>query len=238
MNSDENNPRLLGAAFLLQAVGSLVSGLFLLEPLIVPGNIIAIMTNFSSNALQVRANIVGEMITAFGIVMLGSLLYVTLKKQNGKIALVALGLYLMEANLLAVSRIATFSLLRISQESVIAGHPEYLLALGNMLFEFQEFGYTLLMLPFALGATMFYYLFYKSGFLPRGLSVFGLIAASLALIGTSLSLLGFDLPLIVYAIAFFPNLPFELGTGLWLIIKGTRDGSETKQQDTPVKIPK
>jgi hypothetical protein len=238
MNADKNTPRLLGAAFLLQAIGSLVSGLFLLEPLIVPGNIIDSMTNISNNALQVRVNIVGEMITAFGIVMLGSLLYVTLKKQNGKIALVALGLYLMEANLLAVSRIATFSLLRISQESVIAGHPEYLLAVGNMLYEFQEFGYTLLMLPFALGATMFYYLFYKSGFLPRGLSVFGLIAAPLALLGTLLSLLGFDLPLIVYAIVFFPNLPFELGTGLWLMIKGTRDGSETKQQDTRVEIPK
>jgi len=35
MNSDKNTPRLLGAAFLLQAVASLVSGLILLQPLIV-----------------------------------------------------------------------------------------------------------------------------------------------------------------------------------------------------------
>ena len=114
MNTDKNTPRLLGAAFVLQAVASLLSGLILFQPLIVSGNIIDSMTNISNNALQMRASIVVEMITAIGIVMLGSLLFVTLKKQNGKIALVALGLYLIEAALLAASRIEAFSLLRIS----------------------------------------------------------------------------------------------------------------------------
>jgi hypothetical protein len=80
------------------------------------------------------------------------------------------------------------------------------------------------MLPFALGATLFYYLFFKSGYIPRVLSLWGLIAASLALIGTPFVLLGYDVPLVV----FLPNLPFELGTGVWLMVKGIRDGSETK----------
>jgi hypothetical protein len=60
-------------AFLIQAVGSFVSGAILLEPLMVKGNIIITMTNFANNVFQVRAGIVGEMITALGIVMLGSL---------------------------------------------------------------------------------------------------------------------------------------------------------------------
>jgi len=219
MNSDKNTPRLLGAAFLLQAVASLVSGLIApVSFLIVSGNIIDNMTNIANNALQMRASIVLDMITAIGIVMLGSLLYVTLNKQNGKIALIALGLYVMEATILAASRIPAFSLLRISQESVIAGHPAYLQTLGNLFYESQSFGYELHMLPFALGATMFYYLFYKSGFLPRGLSLLGLIAAPLALIGTLFVLLGYDVPFVV----FFPNLPFELGVGLWLMVKGIR----------------
>ncbi len=222
MNSDKNTPKLLGAAFLLQAVASLVST-FILTPLIVPGNIIDSMTNISNNALQMRASIVGEMITAIGIVILGVLLYITLKKQNMKIALVALGLYLIEAALLAASRIAAFSLLRISQESVIAGHPAYLQTLGNLFYESQSFGYDLHMLPFALGATLFYYLFFKSGFLPRVLSLWGLIAALLALIGTPFVLLGYDVPMVV----FIPNLPFDLAIGLWLMVKGIRDGSET-----------
>jgi hypothetical protein len=80
------------------------------------------------------------------------------------------------------------------------------------------------MLPFALGATMFYYLFYKSGYIPRALSLFGLIAASLAVIGTPFLLLGYDVPIVV----FIPNLPFELAIGVWFLVKGIKDGSETK----------
>jgi hypothetical protein len=222
MNSDRNTARLLGVAFLIQAVASAISGLLLLEPLIVPGNIVDSMTNIANHTLQMRASIVVEMITAMGIVMLGSLLYVTLRAQNGQVALVALGLYLLEAALLAASRIPAFSLLRTSQESVLAGHPAYMQALGNLFYESQSFGYDLHMLPFGLGATLFYYLFYRSGLLPRVLSLWGLIAAPLALAGTLLVLLGYDVPLVL----FLPNLPFELTMGVWLIVKGTRNAPE------------
>jgi len=224
MNPDGNTPRFLGAAFLLQAVASLVSGLILLQPLMVPGDITASMTNIADNPLQMRASIVVEMVTAMGIVMLGALLYMTLKKQSMNVALVALGLYLIEAGLLAASRMPAFALLRISQESVVAGRPDYLQTLGNLFLEAQDFGYSLHMLPFALGATLFYYLFFKSRFIPWLLSVWGLIAASLAFIGTLLALFGYDVPIVV----FLPNLPFELTIGVWLMVKGIGDGSETK----------
>lgn len=212
---DKNTPRFLGAAFLLQAIASLVST-FLLTPLIVPGNITASMTNIANYPTQMRASIVGEMIAIMGIVMLGALLYLTLKKQNRKIALVALGLYLVTGAIIAVSRIAAFALLHISQESVLAGHPAYLQTLGNLFYELQEFGYFLHMLPYTLGATLFYYLFYKSSYLPRFLAFWGLIAAPLAFIGSLFDHLGIAIPMIV----FLPNLPFDLGVGVWLIAKG------------------
>ena len=223
MSSGKNTPRLLGAAFLLQAVASLV-GYSLLDPLIVSGDIIASMTKISNNALQMRASIVGEMITAIGIVMLGSLLFVTLKKVNMEIALVALGLRLVEAALLAASRIPAFSLLRTSQESVIAGHPTYLQTLGGLFYESQEFAYSLNMLLFSLGATLFYYLFFKSGYIPRALALFGLIAAPVAVIGTLGELFGIDVPMVIFA----PNFPFEIAIGLWLMVKGIKDSPVTK----------
>ena len=109
MKLDKNISRFLGAAFLFQAIAALVWTI-LLGSLIVPGNITASMTNISNNALQMQASIVVTMFTAIGIFILGVLLYVTLKKQNKIIALVALGLYLIEATILAVSRILAFSL--------------------------------------------------------------------------------------------------------------------------------
>ena len=62
--------------------------------------------------------------------------------------------------------------------------------LGKLFYESADFGDWLHMLPFALGATLFYYLFYKSGYIPRALSLFGLTLATLALIGTPLVLFG------------------------------------------------
>jgi len=223
MNSDKNTPRYLGAAFLFQAIAAVV-WFILLGSLIVPGNITESMTNIANNALQMRASIVVTMFTAIGVAILGALLYIVLHKQNKIIALVALVLYLMEATILAASRIEAFSLLRISQESVIAGHPAYLQTLGNLFYESADFGEQLHMLPFALGATLFYYLFFKSGYIPRVLALWGLIAASLALIAAPFALLGYDVPLIV----FLPNLPFELTIGVWLLVKGIRDDSEAK----------
>ena len=221
MNITRNTVRLLGAAFLLQAIAS--AGWTVLQlQLIVPEDITASMTNIANNPLQMRASIVLTMITVMAIVMLGSLLFVTLRKVNGPIALVALGLYLIEVAVLAVSRIPAYALLRVSQESVATGHPAYLQTLGNLLYESADFGDWFHMLPFAVGATLFYYLFFKSGYIPRPLAFVGLIVAPLALIGTLLGLLGFDVPIAVL----IPNLPFELSMGLWLLIKGINEAAQ------------
>lgn len=212
-NTDKSTPRYLGAAFLLQAVASAVAGLILLRPLIVEGDIVDTMTQMSSNALQVRAGVMVEMVTVTALVILSVLLYVILKKQNSTMALVALGLRIVEVGLLAVSRVATFSLLRTSQASVLEGHPAFLQTLGSLAYDTQEIAYALNMVFFTLGGTLFYYLLFKSGLVPRALSLFGLIAAPLAFIGTVVELFGYAVPLFV----FIPNLPFELAIGIWLI---------------------
>ena len=224
MSSDKSTPRFLGAAFLLQAIASLVSGLFLLQPLTESGNVSAIMQAFAANVVQARASIVGEMITAIGIVMLGALLYLTLKREDERIALVAMGLYLVEATILVVSRIPVFLLLLVSQEAGTAADPAYLQTLGRLFYESQDFGYSLHMVPFALGATLFYYLFFKSRLIPRWLSIWGLIAAPAALVGMVFVLFGFTVPIIV----FLPNLPFELTIGVWLLVRGTPESSNTR----------
>ena len=222
MKSEKSTPRFLGAVFLFQAVASLVWTL-LLSSLIVAGDISASMTSIANNVLQMRVSIVVTMLTAMGVAVLGILLFVVRKNQNKIIAGVAMGLYLIEATILAVSRIHAFALLSISQESVSAGHPTYLQTLGNLYYQAAEFGDWLHMLPFALGALLFYYLFLRSGYIPRILSLFGITAASLALIGTPFGLLGYEVPLYI----FLPNLPFELTIGVWLLFRGIKDDSET-----------
>ncbi len=223
MNTINNTSKVLGAAFLLQAVTSLSSGLILKQALIVPGNISESMIKIANNAWLMRANILGEMITALGIIFLGAILFVTLRKQNEKMAQVALGFYILEAALLAVSRLEAFSLLRISQEYATAGNSAYLQTLGNLAYESMSYGYTLLMLPFTLGAILFYYLLDKSRIVPRTLSLWGLITVFPMLIGTVSQIFGYTLPFFLYA----PYVPFEFAIGVWILVKGIKDSSET-----------
>ena len=164
-----------------------------------------------------QMSILFEMITSLGIVALGALLFLVLQKQNKAIALVALGWYMAEAIIVAVSKINAFSLIPLSQEFVKAGSPDssYFQTLGTLFLGAERSGSTIYMLFFSLGAILFYYLFYKSRYIPRVLSAWGLVAAHLALIATLLTFFGRDLILIA-----LPNLPFEITVGIWLMVKG------------------
>jgi len=219
MNSDKFTPRLLGFMFVFVAVASALSGLMLMS-LIESDNISNSMINISDDPTKMQMSIVGELITAIGIVLLAVLLYTTLKKQNKIIARWAFGLWITEAIILAVSRISAFRLLYTSQEYVKAGAPDssYFQTLGSLFYESTQFGYAVLMVFYCLGGILFYYLFLKSKYVPKVLSLWGIIAASLGFIGTLIGLFDYNVPMYV----FLPILPFELAIGVWLMVKGFR----------------
>lgn len=226
MNTANKTSRILGVAFLLQFVTSFSSGAFMKQAWFVPGNISETMLKIADHSLLMRTNILVDMLTALGVTFLGTILFLTLRKQNEKMALTALGFYILEAALLAVSRMETFSLLRISQEYASAGQPADLLAMGTLAYESMDFvGNTLHMLAFCFGAMPFYYLLYKSNVVPRWLSLWGLITIFPMLIGTVSQIFGYTLPFFLYA----PYVPFEFVIGVWILVKGIKDDPETSQ---------
>lgn len=220
MNPANKTMRVLGAAFLLQFVTSMISGPILQPALIVSENIGETMINVANNDLLMRVNILIDMLTALGIIFLGAMLFVAVRKYDEKMGLVALGFYILEAGLLATSKLATFSLLRTSQEYVAAGRPEHLEVLGSLALESMEFvGSTLHMLAFCLAGMLFYYLLYRSRVIPRALSLWGLITVLPCLVGTLAAVFGYEMPFIIYV----PYVPFELVVGIWILVKGTRE---------------
>ena len=219
MNSDKFTPRLLGFMFVFVAVASLLSGLMSMS-LIESDNISNSMINISDNPTMMQMSIVGELITAIGIVLLAVLLYTALKKQNKIIARWAFGLWIIEAAALAGSRLFATALLYTSQEFVKAGAPDssYFQTLGSLFHESTQSGYDIHMLFFSLGGILFYYLFLKSKYVPIVLPLWGIIALSLAFIGTLFGFFDYDVPIFV----FLPILPLELAIGVWLMVKGFR----------------
>jgi hypothetical protein len=223
MNTVNKTSRVLGVAFLLQFVTSFTSSAILKQAWFVPGNISETMLKIADNPWLMRTTILLDMLTALGVIFLGVILFLTLRKQNEEMALVALGFYILEAALLAVSRTEAFSLLRISQEYAATANPA-LQAMGQLAYESMDYaGNTLHMLAFCLGGILFYYLLYKSGAVPRAMSLWGLIATFPMLIGTLTQVFGYSIPFIFYV----PYVPFELVIAVWILIKGI---PETKQQ--------
>ena len=213
-----NTSRVLGVAFLLQFITSFfLSGVFLKPLWLVPGDIGATMQKIAGNPAVLRANIFVDMLTALGVIFLGAMLYLTVRKQNEKIALVALGFYILEASMLAASRMATFSLIGISQEYAAAGNPEFFQTLAVLALESMDYlGDTLHVLAFSLGAFLFYYLLYASSVVPRWMSLWGLISLIPVFVGTLTAIFGYDLPFIL----FIPYVPFEFFIGIWIMVKG------------------
>lgn len=222
MNTTKKTSGILGIAFLFQFFTSIISSSVILprasgiSVVSIPENTGESMIQIANNTGLMMANILGEMLTALGIVFLGAILFAVLRKQSEKIALVALGFYIMEATILAASNLDAFSLLHISQEYIADGQPDYLLVMGKMAIRSLSYGYTLHSLPFAFGAVLFYYLLYKSKIVPRALSLWGFLTILPFLIGVPLTLLGYEFPFFLY----LPYVPFELVIGGWILFKG------------------
>ena len=222
MKANKNTSRLLGAAFLIVLALSFISGELVgslgLSIVGLPDNISEIMINISDNPTLMRMSILGFLIEAVAIVLLTTLLFTTLKTHNKILARLAFGLWIIEAVTIVVREASAFALLYTSQEYVTAGAPDssYFQTLGSLFYESTQFIYASQMIFYTIGGVLFYYLFFKSKYIPKALSLFGIIAASLGFIGELFVFFGYDVPLYV----FLPILPFEIAIGVWLIIKG------------------
>jgi hypothetical protein len=222
MNIGMNTVRLLGVVQLLVLAFGILGG-ELLRSVIGSGSMSDILVRVSENQTRMRISNMAWLIVSVAIVVLGVLFYIVFNEEYRIIALVALGCFLAEAIILAVSKIGTYALIPLSQEFVEAGAPEssYFQTLGDFFYYgLDKLGFDIHMLFFCLGGILWYYLFYVSGNIPRALSVWGLAAVSLLLITTLLVLFNRDLrdsPVMVLGL---PYLPFELFLGVWLIVKG------------------
>jgi hypothetical protein len=161
------------------------------------------------------------MLNSVGVVALATLLYVVLKEQGKLMARVALGLWLAEAVFYAIIQLGLLALIPLSAEFVASGAPagSFYQTLGDFLYNgiFSQ-GMTIHMWFYCMGGLVWYYLFYRSNYIPRAISVFGLLAVSLGLVAVVGQLLGYDVPILLS----IPLLPFELAIGAWLLTRGIK----------------
>ena len=177
-----------------------------------------LLSQVSANSLQMKITVLLDLFSSASVIALAVLLYTSLRAQSPPIALLALGLWICEATVLAASKIGTFSLVLISEEYVSSLNAEAssFQILGLLFADASRRSFRIVQFFFSLGGMLFYYLFLQSRLIPRFVSSWGLVAVSLVFIEVSLDMLDYGFGLIL----FVPYMFFEPFIGVWLIVKG------------------
>ena len=206
--------KFLGITLFAQAVTSLVGGSIFLGPFDSNEITDASLRVMADSTQVAYISMLLQMITGVVIIMLGVAMYRAAGHKGKTIAVTALGLYIFEAVLLAVGQVFVFGLVQVSQIYSISGDAN-LLALGKVLLSCRGFAGEMAMIPFGVGAILFYYLLMKAEVLPKWLALWGLITVPLILVCVPLATFGIETSFALL----IPYVPFEFFTGIYILIK-------------------
>jgi len=224
METTGKKSRLLGLAFLIQFITSIMFGVIVLpiatgiQPFGVPENMGQIMATIARNAGLIQLNILMELVTAAGVIFLGAMLYSTVRKENEGLALTAFGLYVLEGALLAIKTLALFALLVFSRQFIAEGSPTSMEPTAGMINEIESYSSKMLNFVFCLGGTIFYALLFKARTVAWPLSLWGLVSVQGVLAAVVLGLFGVEAPIFLVVL----YIPFELAIAVWILIKGVK----------------
>lgn len=182
------------------------------------------LIRMSENAAQVTTGAILILIMAISCASIAIWLYPVLKKQSEALALGSVGFRLIEGALDVVLVIILMSLLSLSQEYVKAGAVDtfHFQTLGTLLLAAREWTFGVCMLiPFGVGALMYYVIFYQSKLIPRWLSVWGIIAILLHIATAVLVMFDIlDPESTLHTVINMPIAVQEMVIAVWLIVKG------------------
>ncbi|HWQ96944.1 MAG TPA: DUF4386 domain-containing protein [Clostridia bacterium] len=205
--------RATGWIMLAQAVLPLTAGL-LFQSLEVKGNTAASMSNLTAHLPLANLSVLLWIVAAFCVVILGILLYEATKTLSKPLAAIACSMYLLEAFLVVVGQVFVVALLKTSVLSITSGGTS-LTDIGSVLLSCRHIAGELAMIPFGVGAVIYYSLLMKAKTLPKWLAIWGIVTAPLIMVGVPLATFGVSVPAAVLA----PYVPFEFFTGAFLLIR-------------------
>lgn len=220
MSTNKINARIAGALFIIGTVPSALSAIFIKPILNDPNYLVRISANESQTIIGVLLLLLAVAACA-GIAIS---LYPVLRRYNEGLALGAVGFRLIEGVLAIGVAISLIFVLILSQEFVKAGAPDssYFQTISALIIEGRNWLRDVpMLLVFCIGASMYYYIFFKSKLIPRWLSVWGLVAIAMTIVGSMLVM--FHLIDSFGTIQVILNAPIflqEMVLAVWLIVKG------------------
>lgn len=217
---DRSAARLTGALFITATVVGVISRVAFLQPVLGSPSVLAeVAANEARLAIGALLLLVGGA-SAAGIAIA---MYPVLRRHAGAMALGSVGFRLIEATLylgIVVCVLTVGALGREAATSAPAAASAYDVTTGLVLAARDALG-QVSVIAFGIGATMYYWVLFRSGLIPRWLSAFGLVATASVLTSGVLVLTGLIAPMsppqVVLAL---PIGVQEMVLAAWLIVKG------------------
>ena len=216
-------------AFILVVFGNYV----LLDPLIVPRNAADTARNILAHQTQFRVALTCFIAYGIGSVVLLTALYVILAPINRGLALTGALFRLVFAILWLIAPLNSLAALRLLGDATYLKvfEPDRLRALARVQLAGSFDDYYVGLPFFGLAATVCAYLWLKSNYIPRGLSIFGLIASAWCVLCSFIFLIFSHFNKIVNDYIFdSPMALFELTVSFWLLFKGLRPVARSQVQ--------
>src|SRR6266496_3686305 len=222
-NAQRTAAKIAGVAGLV-AFGLVVFGNYvLLDPLTVPRNAADTARNILAHQTQFRVALTCFIAYGIGGVVLLTALYVILAPVNRGLALAGALFRLVFAILWLIAPLNSLAALRLLGDSPYLKifEPDRLQALARVQIAGSFDDYYVGLPFFGLAATVCAWLWLKSNYIPKGLSIFGVIASAWCVFCAFVYIIFPNFNKIVNDYIFdTPMAIFELVVSLWLLFKG------------------
>jgi hypothetical protein len=213
------NARIAGFTFLFYIAAGILS-LVLFSQATGGQEIAAKLASIAQHALQLRLTIILGLLQAVCAIVLAVTLYAITRDQDSDLAMLALIFRVGEGLLNAVSTRDTLELLWIGTSAgPKAPDAVTLQVLGKYLLDGPDWIMSAIL--FAMGSTVFSYLFLRGRTIPVPMAWLGVVASVLLAMGLPLQLAGF-LRGPVTSYMWLPMAAFEVPLGFWLLVKGVK----------------
>jgi hypothetical protein len=169
-----------------------------------------------------RIGLLCGLVGTLSTVLLAIGLYVTLKPVDGNLALGALLFRLAESVIGGVVIVLGFATLQIYLDAshTTAFDANQLGVIADLVSRTSTIGTEVSVIFFSIGSATFFYLFLRSGYIPRILSTWGLLGSLLCTCAFVASLLAPHSSELLTGIGALPIGIAEPVVGLWLLVRG------------------
>jgi hypothetical protein len=214
------NARLAGFMFLFY-IATGIAGMVLFAPATSGEGTAAKLASIAQHATLTRLAAVYSLVMMMNPFVLGVALYALTRDYDRDLALLALTCRLTEGVIAAISAVPRRALLSVATAAAGTSGADAAAAnaLGSALLNVQGLTTLLGATLFAIGSTLFSYLFLRARTIPVSLAWLGVLASVLLVVGLPLQIAGFiEGPVTLFM--WIPMALFEVIFALWLLIKG------------------